>query len=870
MDTVNLALGGSSPPPAGTAAESLAPGTLLLDRYLVGWLLGQGAMGEVYRAQDLKLGEPVALKFLTSRDPRDVELLLREARLSRRISHPHVCRVFDVGEAQGRPFISMEYIDGEDLASLLRRIGRLPPDKALHVAHQLCAGLQAAHERGILHRDLKPANIMLDGTGQVRITDFGLAVRGEDLRTGAALAGTPVYMAPEQLRGGQCSVRSDLYALGLILYELFTGQGVYRPQTLAELRRLQEQPPPSPAALVPDLSPQIDRAILWCLEPDPARRPESAAALAQALPGGSMLTAALRAGQTPSPQQVAAAGDRGALRPALALGLGAATAAVLALAMVLGGQASLLPHLPLHKPAVVLADRAENLLERLGYPAPPYRAFGFSLQEGYLAQIERRDASVNRWQRLRHARPAAVDFWYRGWHRPLVSGRSDGRVDLREPPPIEPGMVSIRLDPLGRLRELLLIPTSLEGDPEAVRAPVGKLPGQSPPRTPDWDALFAAAGLDRSTFRAVPADRVPPVFVDERAAWIGADPERPQERLRVEAGALLGQPVSFRVGELDWPPVPPTVVRPWRQGGADLLRGLLAVVSLCGAVVLAWHNLRRRCGDRTGALRVALITMTLSLLGFALRADHAPDLRAEAHLLLRGLSESLLQAGWLWLFYIALEPYVRRLWPETLISWSRLLAGQWRDALVWRALLVGALSGCLGAVFFFLNRLTPGWLGQPPPVPWIREPAGVEALAGGMVAAGHVASGLVDAARFALSWLMVLVLCKLLLQRRLLAALCCGAVMWATMVLREMTGPLSLLLFLCLTLTCLGCMVRFGVLALLGGKVVFDLLTTFPMFLPIERSYATLMVLHTGALMCALVLASVGSAGWLTAKSEEM
>src|SRR5438034_1024245 len=188
-------------------------------------------MGEVYRADDLILDHPVALKFLPEHEPnaadaRDAAARLaqfhNELRLARQVSHKNVCRLYDLGEADGRRFLTMEYVDGEDLASLVRRIGRLPADKALDIARQLCAGLAAAHERGVLHRDLKPANIMLDGDGHVRITDFGLAVTAGD--STAEHAGTPQYMAPEQLQGQPASVRSDLYALGLVLYEIFAGK----------------------------------------------------------------------------------------------------------------------------------------------------------------------------------------------------------------------------------------------------------------------------------------------------------------------------------------------------------------------------------------------------------------------------------------------------------------------------------------------------------------------------------------------------------------------------------------------------------------------------------------------------------------------
>jgi serine/threonine-protein kinase len=214
---------------------------VLAGRYRIIGLIGRGGMGEVYRADDLKLGQPVALKFLPPKlaeDPVRRERFFAEARIARQLSHPNICRVYDIGEIDGRHFLSMEYIDGEDLASLLKRIGYLSNEKALDIARQLAAGLAAAHERGVLHRDLKPANIMLDGHGRVRITDFGLAIVQEDEgRAAAEIAGTPAYMAPEQLAGKGATVRSDMYSLGLVLYEIYTGKKAFTAANLAELRQ---------------------------------------------------------------------------------------------------------------------------------------------------------------------------------------------------------------------------------------------------------------------------------------------------------------------------------------------------------------------------------------------------------------------------------------------------------------------------------------------------------------------------------------------------------------------------------------------------------------------------------------------------------
>src|SRR5215208_3199827 len=238
------------------------PGTLLDGRYRIVGRLGKGGMGEVYRADDMKLGQPVALKFLpedVDRDPARLMQLHTEVRLARQVSHPNVCRVYDVGEYEGHTFLSMEYVDGEDLSSLLRRIGRFPQDRAIELARQICAGLAAAHDRNVVHRDLKPANIMLDGSGRIRITDFGLAgAAGETLRSG-----TPAYMAPEQLAGGEVTPRSDIYALGLVLYEIFTGQRALDARNMAELIAKREQDGiAAPSTVVPDLDAAIDRVIM--------------------------------------------------------------------------------------------------------------------------------------------------------------------------------------------------------------------------------------------------------------------------------------------------------------------------------------------------------------------------------------------------------------------------------------------------------------------------------------------------------------------------------------------------------------------------------------------------------------------------------
>jgi len=293
-------------------ATGFTPGTVIGSRYRIVALLGRGGMGEVYRADDLRLGQPVALKFVAIRgeDRAAIERLYHEVRIGRQVSHPNVCRLHDIVEADGWRFIAMEYVDGEDLASLLRRVGRLPPAKGLEVAREIAAGLAAAHDRGVIHRDLKPANVMIDGQGRAHITDFGLASLGGD---DSVIAGTAAYMAPEQVAGEGVTLRSDVYALGLVLYEVFTGERLYDTGSYAERRKERYRAARRPSSLVGDIDPAIDAVIASCLAEDPNLRPSSARAVLAMLPGGDPLEAAVAAGETPSPEMVAAASATGEL-----------------------------------------------------------------------------------------------------------------------------------------------------------------------------------------------------------------------------------------------------------------------------------------------------------------------------------------------------------------------------------------------------------------------------------------------------------------------------------------------------------------------------------------------------------------------------
>lgn len=263
-----------------------APGTEISNRYRIVALLGRGGMGEVYRADDLVLEQTVALKFLppeTTRDPTAIARFRQEARLARKVTHSNVCRVHDIGEWNGSHFLSMAFIDGEDLSSLLRREGKLPRQTALAICRQMAAGLAAAHAQGVLHRDLKPGNMLIDANGHVMITDFGLALQSEQGASLKSSAGTVPYMAPEQITGEGITERSDLYALGLVFHDVFTANRVFRAEPNVDLLKLRRKTvqlmPILDAALDPDIREIIER----CLQPDPALRPESASIVHQQL-----------------------------------------------------------------------------------------------------------------------------------------------------------------------------------------------------------------------------------------------------------------------------------------------------------------------------------------------------------------------------------------------------------------------------------------------------------------------------------------------------------------------------------------------------------------------------------------------------------
>jgi serine/threonine-protein kinase len=799
---------------------------VLAERYRIIGLLGRGGMGEVYRADDLKLGQPVALKFLPrllADDPTRLARFYAEVRIARQVSHPNVCRVYDVGELDGQHYLSMEYVDGEDLASLLKRIGRLPPDKALDISRELCAGLAAAHDKGVLHRDLKPSNVMIDGRGRARITDFGLAVAAGETAPGE-VSGTPAYMAPEQLAGKGASVRSDVYALGLVLYELYTGRKAFDGASFQELKRKHsEEAPASPSAVSPGFDPVVERVILRCLEKEPARRPAAVAQVAAALPGGDPLAAALAAGETPSPEMVAAAGEEGALSaPRAWVLLGAALAAVLFVLLLVPFSTDLgLASLP--KSPDALFDRSQEIARKLGYVATPAdTAFWWSRQYEYLRYSAVHVPSPKRFRDFATVEPHPWWFWYRQSPSVMLPANIDAAVRAGDPPLEISGTVLLALDARGNLVSFRAVPPQID-----------ESKGASPP--PNWDALFYEARLDPKRFVSGGSKWLPPTFSDARAEWDGSFERQPDVPIHVTTAAYRGKPVFFEVlGPWDRPLRMPEV-RPQRRPVVARAAFVFLILSaLTAGVIFARRNLRLGRGDRRGAFRVSTFMFTLSLLNWLLSAHHVTDVLGEFFMFITGLGLALFWGAFVWLTYVALEPYVRRRWPGLLVSWTRLLSGRFRDPLVGRDVLIGLLFGAAMAIVLHLaNGLASFWnVPRMTPVP--AEPsmlAGPNHLVAWLLVYGwrSVVGALAITALLILSWIIM--------RRRWLAVGMTGLVL----TMGDLSGENYVVeLPMALALAVLGLFVatRFGIVTLAVAYLSRMLLVESPLTLDFSRWYA--------------------------------
>ena len=800
-------------PRHGRDEAQFAPGTIIGGRYRVAGILGAGGMGEVYRAEDTKLGQTVALKFLPARLARDQQLLDRlheEVRLGRLIAHPNVCRIYDIGESAGAHYVAMEYVDGEDLSRLLRRIGRLAHDKAVDIARGIAAGLAAAHAKGILHRDLKPPNVMIDAHGDARIMDFGLALGVDD--HDAMMSGTPAYMAPEQLAGEPATVQTDLYSLGLVMYELFTGRRAFSARTLPERLRDLTGEITTPSSVVRDIDPAVERLILRCLAADPTQRPRSAREVVNALPGGDPLAAALAAGETPSPRTVAAAGSAGSLRPAVAWTLLAIIFVSFAVTLKYRSSLSLLALVRVQKHPEVLGDQASGILRKLAIPAQPFTSRTFKDNFPYVGWIYTTDQSPSRWERLRRGLPA-VTFRYEETPAPR----------LKENDAPAPGTAAVEIDPTGRLVALRVVPRS---DWKA--------------RPLEWDPLFAAAGLDPRNFQPATPQRVPPVPADARAAWSGRHPDDGTP-IHVEAGAWRGTPVHFSIGGASDAASGNEI--PFRNSRIDSFVTVVVMSMIAVALVLAWRNVRARRGDRQGALRAAAVVVVCQLVARLLRANHQPSGSHEFEVLREAAAHALLASAVVYVLYLALEPFVRRRWPDLLIGSTRLLSGNVRDPMIGRDVLIGIAGALLHIAVISGGQLLLNLRGSASPPPYGGEP---DVLTAPRFIIGHIFASVSVGIFQGFLMIVILVTFMMLLRRRALAFAAVVAVMLTGFYFA--TGGISpgtfLIALLTVTITA-----RYGLLAIVVTQVTFLIIFHSPQFA--GGSWFAVTGLITVAIVCA-------------------
>jgi serine/threonine-protein kinase len=694
--------------PTGGSGRFIS-GTVLAGRYRIAGLIGKGGMGEVYKAHDLELDQTVALKFLPEELSDNDDFLRRfraEVRTARQVSHRNVCRVFDLGESGGLYYITMEYIDGDDLSMLLKRIGRLPSDKAVEISREICMGLGAIHKAGILHRDLKPANIIIDSKGEARITDFGIAAIETELQGAEARVGTPAYMSPEQIDGKEVTPRSDIYSLGLLLYEIFTGKPAFEGESVQELRiKHATTNPTNPSEIVTGIDPLVENVIKRCLQKDPQQRPETAIKVAMSLPGGDPLQIALDAGQTPSPEMVAASPKTGTLRPVIAFLLLASVFLGFGFTALTSKYLDLSRHVPLDKPPEFLHERSRELVEEFGYrQIDSYSAFTY--ESGYIDYLRKNDQSPERWQHLASGQPSVIQFWYRTSPNPLAPFNGV-RVREDDPPNTVSGMARLRLDTKGRL-------IFFEGVPPRVDEPEPATDGF------DWTSVIKEAGFDIANFQSVQPQWIPSHPFDEQRAYSGKYPDQPDISILVQAAAYRGKLVSFEIVE---PWTPPPGQTDTRYEGASFTLQTIILFSLYFGVLfvsgwLAVKNIRGGRSDVRGAIRIMLFLFAARFIIWASTTHHIGG-EDEIRLLITGLQSALYWSASAGLMYLAFEPYMRKSAPERVISWNRLLAGDWRDPLVGRDALIGsAVASIVGIGVLSLN-LAPSWMGQPPRAPGV-------------------------------------------------------------------------------------------------------------------------------------------------------
>lgn len=771
------------------------PGDLVADRYRLEYVVGRGGMGEVFAAHDRLLDKRVALKVLRIAD---TSLLRREVTLSHKVTHPFVCRVYDLGQVDGQVFLTMEYVNGQTLERLLRQVRQFTPQRAQTLAVQVCLGLEAAHEQRVYHRDLKPSNVLIDEQGNVRLADFGLAAAADDDQPPDG--GTIAYMSPEQLSGGDVTGSSDIYSLGLLLFEIFTGRRICQQiQTRAALLERHELHIEEQDGFY-QLPPEVGETIAACVQFSPQDRPVSVAAVRKRLTN-----------QAETLDSIARRNWSWGKRRAV-LCMAMFLIAFVAL-LSLADRATLLGRAAPKAPDA-LQERAEEVLAMVRETAPVDRARGYISQSaGY------------------HLPPDTVAFFYRESPVPLVPNQffpidyrfwhsfTVGCVTLENPAPLVPGMGSVILDKDGGLLRLEIVPIASASEPTQVFL------------LDAWRDHLPQA-TSKLTWISSNADDLPPgsaLSSDRRIAWVGHDDSgKPLWRLVIAERA--GQLVF-----LECSPLVASVSPPERSAiPTQFFFGVLAF----SLGVAAW-NLRRRACDVGNSVKVALAIFLLSLVGHLCIGHHHFSVHG-FDILEIGLAMSLYVAFVGWVAYVATEPFVRRYLPDTFISWGRLLAGRISDPLIARDVLVGLT---LATVSRLLSTLALSYL----------EPdALIEGLTGGLVGGRHFL-GLV------LIWwsfgaaINLLMLVILAIARRhfpsWLARIIC-IIIWTAPFIHPFAtpGPVSIALGIALTTLTVLVLEKYGFLPIVVSWLVHFLLLG-PLTVDMHRWYSTTSTLLIGALL---------------------
>jgi hypothetical protein len=554
---------------------------------------------------------------------------------------------------------------------------------------------------------------------------------------------------------------------------------------------------------------------------------------------------------------VAASGETAALSWKIAVPSLAAALVGLAAFAFLAATSSMIEKAQLAKPPEVLADKARDLIQSLGYTASPGdSAHAFDYNEDFYSAVQKADKPLPQWDEIARSRPSLLKFWYRQSPEPMLadSVHTDmlipGAIEEDDPKATMSGMIDVQLDPEGRLNYFEALPPEKEAPP-----------AHSPP--PDWNALFAAAGLDMSKLQPATPIWASLATSDVRQAWTGEWPGYNHRPLRVEAAAWHGRPVFF------------SLVGPWTLaarmpsaepgGTGDLATRILLVViifvPILAAAFLARWNFVRGKGDRRGAMLLAILMFALHMLLWVFQA-HFSSVGNFTFLLVLAMSDALFWGGVVWVLYLALEPYVRRYWPQAIISWTRVFAGRWRDPLVGRDVLYGVILGVLFCDIYGLRYHLEARLGAPP------SRLGLEYLGSSRSAIGAWLEHIPGSISSVLLLFLLLFLLRVLLRKSWLAAIAFILLFTAFKSVSSdypaLEWPIQVALYTALAIGAL----RFGLVTLAVALYTADLALNIPVTLNPSAWYftnATLALATIAALaIWGFYTALAGQAPWKT------